>query len=155
MALPISRRALEKWAERDLTVDRQPDGSLLCRFAYEGTSCRNGGQPYGSTIHAMLKPEGDGAWRIAEVSVEIDPDDPGWKATCIHESSREPDISKLTVHPPARGMLLDEFLARDWPVDNAGCYCTSIHVTHKLLLAFSTVRYWLTRHTTAPDVQTS
>ena len=145
MGLHISDRALAKWAANDLTVEPQSGGSLVFRFSYEASSCRDGGQPFASRIVGVLRREDGAGWRIEEVRVELDPDDPGWRATCIHESNLDPDPAKLTADSPAQGMLLDEFLARDWPTDKAGCFCTSVHVTHKLLLALSTVRYWLER----------
>lgn len=143
MAFQARQSDLEKWTERDLKVESRADGSLTVRFAFEGSPCHDGGHPFDSAVVVVLQDEGAQRWRIADVRVEANPDDLGWKATCIHESSRSPDPASLTANSPATGMLLDEFLGRDWPIDDARCFCTSTHVTHKLLLALSTARHWL------------
>ncbi len=44
---------------------------------------------------------------------------------------------------PFLGLELSEILQRDWPVNNAGCFCTTAHVAHKVLLALHTVNWWL------------
>ncbi|HDS74884.1 MAG TPA: hypothetical protein ENN56_05005 [Firmicutes bacterium] len=144
--MKIKEEALRKWAENDLTMTQLPQGGYDALFSYRATTCRNGGTEFDSALRITLHPE-NGDWRIDNVAVEIDPNDPGWKQTCIHESSANPNPATLAKHSQARGMLVNDFLERDWPTDNAGCYCTSIHLTHKLILAVSTVRYWLNNHT--------
>ena len=143
MAPGISESDIREWAERDLSVQDADDGSLNCRFTYRGAPCRHDGLEFASQIHAVLQPEAGEAWRIADVWIEVAADSPAWAATCIHEANVDPDVSRLTKYSPAKGMPLDEFLARDWPVDAAPCCCTSIHVMHKLLLALHTIRYRL------------
>ena len=145
MAWEIAEQEIREWAARDLSVQEADDGSLHCRFSYRSAPCRDDGAAFPSEIHTTLQPEEGESWRIADMWIELDTDDPVWKATCIHKSSVEPDVRRLTKYSPAKGMLLDDFLAREWPIEDAPCYCTSIHVMHKLLLALHTVRYRLTQ----------
>jgi hypothetical protein len=143
VGLNIRDEALRKLAQQDLSFEERADGSVRASFNYLATTCRNTGWDFQSVIYADLRPE-NGDWRIEDVNIELDADDPGWLETCIHESNVSPDPKKLTRYSSARGMLLNEFLEHDWPVENAGCFCTSIHVTHKLILALSATRYRLT-----------
>ena len=145
--LAIREDALRKWAERDLSVTESEDGALHTRFNYLGTTCRNAGHEFNVTIHSVLRRE-DGGFRIDDVRVEVDPAQPGWLETCIHESNADPSPAALAKYSPAKGLLLDDFLSRDWTVDNAGCLCTSVHVTHKLILALATTRWWLEHYGT-------
>lgn len=143
MSNAISDKALEKWARNDLAAEGLGDGSYRFRFYFEGSSCRNGGRSFPAWILAHLTRDPNGAWRIAEVGVEIPRDAPGWKATCIHDSNKNSSANDLAAKSPAQGALLNEFLASDHPTENAGCFCTSVHVNHKLLLALSTINWWL------------
>lgn len=144
--MKIREDALRKWTENDLVMTPLDNGVYDAAFSYRASSCRNGGTEFDSVVRVKLHPE-NGDWRIVDISVEINPDDPGWRQTCIHESSADPDPAHLAKYSQARGMLVNEFLEREWTTDNAGCYCTSIHLNHKLILAISTARYWLERHT--------
>jgi hypothetical protein len=147
--LRISKTALAKWAGRDLSVERQPDGSVFCRFQYEGSSCNNGGTPFQSTIRAVLLSEGDDKWRIADAQVELDRDDPAWDTFCSYRQNPSMGRSISTDGSPAIGMDLDEFIEGEWSTNNAGCYCSMAHVNHKLLLAMNTLRWWLTENSSS------
>ncbi len=144
--MKIREEALRKWAENDLVMTSLDDGVYDAAFTFRASTCRNGGTEFDSVVRVKLQPE-NSDWRIVDVAVEIDSEDPGWRETCIHESSADPNPKHLAKHSQARGMLVNEFLEREWPTDNAGCYCTSIHLNHKLILALSTARYWINHYT--------
>ena len=139
--LRISKRALAKWAERDLTVERN-NGTLECRFVYEGSTCNDGGDAFESVIHTQLEKNGDG-WRIMGAEIEIDPELPAWESMCTFRGRPVSERVVTLDGCPAVGMDLDEFINGDWPVNNAGCYCRNTHVNHKMLLAMQTLRHWL------------
>ncbi len=136
-------------AESFLEMDDTADGTLSCRVNHRGHVCRDSTAQFESVVHAVLRREEDGRWRIVDLSIAPNEDSPAWKATCIHMSSTGPDMDRLTKNSPAKGLLLDEFLSREWPVQDAGCFCTSIHVMHKVLLTMHAIRLRLEEYT--PD----
>ena len=72
-----NRKALKRWAEERLSINRNQDGSLDCLFRYEGTTCTNMGRPLAFNYHVRLGARAKG---------------------CLLYTSR----SLLPIHPKAR-----------------------------------------------------
>lgn len=142
MGLKIDEATLRGWADRSLRISEDTGDTLHAEFDYTGTTCRDSSIQFKTVIHVDLS-RANGDWLVDDVRIELDPDDPNWRKTCIHESSTSSGPETLTRHAVPINRRLREFLSRDWPVESAGCLCTSVHVTHKLILALSTVQYWL------------
>ncbi len=142
MGLKIDEATLRGWADRSLRINEDTGNTLRAEFDYIGSICRDSSIQFRTVIHLDLS-RADGEWLVEDVRIELDPHDPSWLETCIHVTTTSPDPATLTRHAAPKGKRLREFLSRDWPIDAAGCLCTSVHVTHKLILALSTVQYWL------------
>jgi hypothetical protein len=138
----IDETTLRGWADHSLRIREDSENLVQAEFDYIGSTCRDSSIQFKTVINIDLS-RADGDWIVEDVRIELDAHDPGWLATCIHESSASPDPATLTLHAAPIGKRLREFLSRDWSINVAGCLCTSVHVTHKLILALSTVQYWL------------
>ena len=141
--LRISSRALKTWAERDLTVTETDNGTMHCEFAYEGSSCNAGGHPFPATITCELFPETGGAWRLISAKATAEPNEEARSTLCIVRNHMGTHGVIADGELPLEGLELAEILNREWPVNNAGCFCTMAHVTHKVLLALHTFKWWI------------
>ena len=50
----VSRKALQRWSQDRLTLERRDDGCTTALFRYEGTTCTNMGRPLHFHYHVTL-----------------------------------------------------------------------------------------------------
>lgn len=141
--ISVDDKALEKWAANDLEATAEPGGSYRFVFRFVGSSCTNGGNEFPARISIRLNPGTNDQWLISDLAMDVPREHAGWLATCIHGSSRVVAPEKLTTSFPIAGLTLSDAIRADLPTNNARCLCTSIHVNHKVLLALSTVKWWM------------
>jgi hypothetical protein len=72
----VKTKALKRWAEERLSLQRRADGAIDALFRYEGTTCTNMGRPLAFQYHVELGPRED-EYRIREQRCGPAPGDTG------------------------------------------------------------------------------
>ena len=77
----VNAKALQRWSDERLSMDRRADGSVDAVFRYEGTTCTNMGRPLQFQYRVTLGPRADG-YPIREQQCAPAEGDDGPHATC-------------------------------------------------------------------------
>jgi len=135
-------RALQKWSQERLRLDRLPDGAVAARFHYEGTTCVNLGRPLEFYYHVKLAPP-SGQYRIVEASCAPVPGDTGHQSMCEYLNNAKSLMDNLAIEKPLLGRPLNDVLTWDRPVSPSGCYCDRDKRLHKWGLVLEVIHYAL------------
>lgn len=144
-AYSVSLKALHRWSDERLSIERRPDGTVDAVFRYEGTTCTNMGRPLQFHYHVTLGPRDEG-YPILEQRCAPAPGDEGHTYMCRYMSNREHLMVAIDLERPLRGQPLNDVLAWARPASPAGCYCERDSRTHKWGLVLETIHYALSRH---------
>ncbi len=152
----INPRALAKWARERVRLEPVPDGSLVARFRYDGTTCSNMGRPLAFEYRVILGPA-DAGFPIRAAACRPCEDDEGYRFMCEYLRDPEGLMAAIATERPLVGEPLDAVL--DWERRSApsGCYCDPDSRRHKWGLALEAIHYALAQNanTAAPASTTS
>ena len=140
----LNEKALRRWAEERLTLERGADGSIQARFRYDGTTCTNMGRPLRFEYQVTLGPSEDGH-RIRAQRCGPAPDDTGHPYMCEYQISGGALMAALGSEAPLIGRPLADVLTWARPTASAGCYCDADSRQHKWGLVLETIHFALTR----------
>ena len=140
----VSRKALQRWSQDRLTIERRDDGCTTALFRYEGTTCTNMGRPLHFHYHVTLGAREEG-YPILEQWCGPAPGDDGYTAMCRYLSDRDELMAAIARDQPLRGRPLDEVVRWSRPSSPAGCYCEAESRQHKWGLVLETIHYALAR----------
>jgi len=143
----VSAKALQRWSQERLTIDRRDDGGVAALFQYEGTTCTNMGRPLKFHYHVRLGPREEG-YPILEQSCGPAPGDEGYMSMCRYISDREQLMTSIAVERPLHGQPLDDVVRWARRASPAGCYCEAESRQHKWGLVLETIHYALAREGT-------
>ncbi len=138
----VNARALRKWTQERLILKVAPDGRVVAKFRYEGTTCSSLGQPLTYDYHVQLH-VADGSYRIVDASCFPAPGDTGHTAQCAYLAEKDELQRRLESEKPLLGRPLDEVLAWQRPPNPAGCYCEQSSRAHKWGLVFEVIHFAL------------
>lgn len=138
----ISTKALQRWSQERLTIDRRKDGSIAALFRYEGTTCTNMGRPLRFHYHVRLGAREEG-YPILEQSCGPAPGDEGYLSMCRYISDREQLMTSIAIERPLHGQPLDDVVRWTRRASPAGCYCEPESRQHKWGLVLETIHYAL------------
>jgi hypothetical protein len=141
----INTRALQKWSNERLRIERSPAGSIKASFRYDGTTCSNMGRPLAFDYHVSLSSPED-RYRIVELSCGPSPGDIGYKSMCEYLSDPETLMTRIALEKPLLGLPLDEVLRWQRNSNPAGCYCDAEKRMHKWGLVFEVLHFALVNH---------
>jgi hypothetical protein len=150
----VSFKALQRWSQERLTIDRREDGSIAAVFRYEGTTCTNMGRPLRFHYHVTLAPREEG-YRILEQSCAPAAGDEGYMSMCRYLSDREQLMTSIAVERPLHGQPLDDVVRWTRRTSPAGCYCEAESRQHKWGLVLETIHYALARERTTSGMDKS
>ncbi len=140
----FNTRALQRWAEERLRLERAADGSVEARFLYEGTTCSNLGQPLAFEYHITLRP-GKAGYTIAAARCAPAPGDTGHTFMCEYRADPEGLLARIADDHPLVGRPLDDVLHWPRPDDASGCYCAEPGRQRKWALALEVLHFALAR----------
>ncbi len=140
----VSARALQKWAQERVTIERRGDGTAEARFRFDGTTCSNMGHPLAfDYIVGLDAPER--RYTILRADCRPAADDDGYRSMCAYLSDGEGLMREIATEKPLLGRPLDDVLT--WTRSDAasGCYCTAESRAHKWGLALEAIHFALTQ----------
>ena len=140
----VNAKALQRWSDERLSVERRADGSVDAVFRYEGTTCTNMGRPLQFQYRVTLGPRADG-YPIREQHCAPAAGDEGHTYMCRYMSNREHLLVAIDRERPLNGRPLNDVLGWNRPVSGAGCYCESDSRAHKWGLVLETIHFKLAR----------
>jgi hypothetical protein len=149
----VNARALRKWAAERVWLDAQPEGRVLARFRFDGTTCSNMGRPLAFEYRVQLGSADEGH-PIVAAECRPWPGDEGHRSMC--EYLRDPDglLAAIAAPPPVLGRPLAQALRWERTAVSTGCYCDADARLHKWGLALEAIHYALTNRdafSTAPE----
>jgi hypothetical protein len=147
-AYTVKAKALKRWAEERLSLDRRADGVTHAIFHYEGTTCSNMGRPLLFDYHVDLGPREDG-YPIREQRCAPAPGDTGHAHMCKHMENPSLLSNAIASEKPCLGQPLSAVLAWQRPTCAPGCYCEPASREHKWGIVLETIHYALARQALA------
>lgn len=138
-------KALQRWARDLLTIDYRENGNVLASFAFEGSTCNNGGIPIKMSFSVEINADPNNP-RIESMQCDPAEGHRGYQSMCSFIQERAGLMSRINDYKPLLGQLLPAVLT--WrPVTNiAGCLCTREHQDHKWLMVLQTIHYALAQN---------
>jgi hypothetical protein len=140
----VNSRALQKWSQERLRLERLANGAVAARFHYEGTTCSNLGRPLEFYYHVKLASRAE-QYRIVETSCVPVPGDTGYQSMCEYLSNAKSLMENIAVEKPLLGRPLNEVLAWERNASPSGCYCDRDKRLHKWGLVLEVIHYALVR----------
>jgi len=142
VAYNVNPRALERWAAQRLTLEPRPDGTVIARFRFDGTTCSNMGRPLAFDYLVTLGPRESG-YPLLDQQCGPAPNDEGHRAMCQYIAAPDALMASIESEKPLSGRPLDEVLTWRRPASPAGCYCDAGSRQHKWGLVLETIHYAL------------
>jgi len=144
---PVAERALKKWTKKQLEREPADNGSEHFKYIYHGSTCSNGGTPFTSILHAVIKVDG-GSGIVEQAWIEIpEGEKEAASEMCAAPGSgaedAKPFFQKLGEQADFIGRDLEAVILEDVPLNFAGCFCGRPHVNQKWKIALSTIHYAL------------
>ena len=138
----VNTKALKRWAQERLSLERREDGAIDALFRYEGTTCTNMGRPLAFHYHVTLGPR-EAGYPIREQRCGPAPGDTGHTYMCEYLKNAKPLLAAIDREQPLLGRSLNEILSWKRPASLAGCYCEPASREHKWGLVLETIHYAL------------
>ncbi len=138
----VRSKALQRWAEERLTLDRRADGAIHALFRYEGTTCTNMGRPMTFHYHVELGRREDG-YPIRDQRCCPAPGDTGHTYMCRYLENPGELSAVIAREKPFLGQPLSAALAWERVECAPGCYCEPASRDHKWGIVLETIHYAL------------
>jgi hypothetical protein len=140
----ISTKALQRWSEERLTLERRADGTIRAIFRYDGTTCTNMERPLAFRYHVTLGSRDDG-YPIRDQQCGPVEGDTGHTYMCRYMTNREHLMVAIDREKPLHGQPLNDVLVWARPSCATGCYCEPDGRQHKWGLVLETIHYALAK----------
>jgi hypothetical protein len=138
----INVKALRRWVDERLVLDRRDDGTIEARFRYDGTTCTNLGRPLAFDYRVVLGPREEN-YRIREQYCSPASGDTGHTYMCRYMNNAEHLMVAIDREKPLIGHALEEVLTWHRAVDMAGCFCEPASRKYKWGLVLETIHFAL------------
>jgi hypothetical protein len=138
----VNARALRKWAQERVRINRQEDGSLTASFRFDGTTCSNLGRPLAFDYSVTLSSP-ESRCTILEADCRPASNDTGHMHMCAFIEDAEGLMTAIATEKPLLGQPLDEVLQWVRAAAPSGCHCTAVSRAHKWGLALEAIHYAL------------
>ena len=126
----VNARALQKWSQERLHLERLADGAVEARFHYDGTTCANLGRPLEFCYHVKLASPAEHHRIVEAICVPV-PGDTGHQSMCEYLNNAEALMENIATEKPLLGRPLNTVLAWERPASPCGCYCDRDKRLHK------------------------
>lgn len=150
----VSERALRKWAQERVRIQRRDDGTIFAQFRFDGTTCSNMGRPLTFDYAVGLSAPADGLTILSADCRPAEGDD-GHTAMCSYLKDGPALLAEIAAERPLLGRPLGEVLQWTRATASAGCYCSPASRTHKWGLALEAIHFTLTHAATLSPQLTS
>ena len=140
----VNLKALRRWAEERLSIERRADGTVLAVFRFDGTTCTNMGRPLAFDYAVTLGPRA-GGYRILEQRCSPAPGDRNYTFMCEYLREGDRLMEAVARETPLLGQPLEAVLGWQRPAAVAACYCEPESRQHKWGLVLETIHYALKR----------
>ena len=152
----INARALQKWSQERLRLERSADGAVKARFHYEGTTCANLGRPLEFYYHVKLASPAE-QYRIIEAACAPVPGDTGHQSMCEYLNNAQSLMDNIAAEKPLLGRPLNDVLNWKREFSPSGCFCDLARREHKWGLVLEVIHYALVQQEKQelPDGQTA
>jgi hypothetical protein len=140
----VNLRALRKWADERVQLQALPDGSLVAKFRFDGTTCKNQGQPFAFDYTVTLSSAADG-YAILNADCRPAPGDSRHTLMCAYVSDNKGLMQEIAEEKPLLGRPLNEVLGWKRCAAPSGCHCSTDTRTHKWGLALEAIHFALAR----------
>lgn len=137
-----NKKALRRWAAERLEWDSAPEGRLVARFRYDGTTCTNQGRSLAFDYRVTLGPR-EAGYPILEQCCAPAAGDAGYRSMCEYIANGENLMNAIGAEKPLLGRPLAEVLTWRRNAAPAGCYCDRASREHKWGLVLETIHYAL------------
>src|SRR5579871_797358 len=137
----IKMKALRRWAQERLSLQRREDGTIEAIFRYEGTTCTNMGRPM--TYHYFVALDPRDNYRIREQSCAPAPGDTGHTYMCRFLENPQQLSEAIANEKPLLGQPLSAALEWQRTECAPGCYCEPESRRHKWGIVLETIHYAL------------
>ncbi len=135
-------KTLAKWSRERLTIEECPDGKLIARFRFDGTTCSSLGMPLTFDYSIELSAERAEGRRIVDSSCRPGEGDRGYRSMCGYVA--DPDrMTAAFAEQPLLGRRLDDALGQPREVSSSGCLCLEANRNHKWSIVLQTLHYRL------------
>ncbi len=135
-------KTLTKWSRERLTIEEQPDGKLIARFRFDGTTCSSLGLPLAFDYSIELSAEGPDGRLILYSRCRPAVGDSGYRSMCGYLA--DPDrMTAAFNEQPLPGRLLNDALGRPDEISASGCLCLESNRNHKWSIVLQTLHYRL------------
>ena len=141
----VNGRALKKWAEERLRIERQADRSMVASFRFDGTTCSNQGRPLAFDYVVTLSSPDQG-YLILESDCRPAAGDDGYTLMCSYLSDSDGLMQAIDTEKPLRGRPLDDVLNWHRALAPSGCHCSAESRAHKWGLALEVIHYALAQN---------
>ena len=136
----VNTRALQRWKNERLSLERRADGTVDAVFRFEGTTCSNTGRRLEFVYHVTLGPREEG-YPIRSQHCGPAPGDEGHTFMCRYMSNREHLMVAIDRERPLHGRPLNDVLTWSRRACSTGCYCEPDSRQHKWGLVLETIHY--------------
>jgi hypothetical protein len=138
----VNARALRKWAQERVKIERRKDGSIAAVFRFDGTTCSNQGHPLAFDYNVVLStPDTSGV--ILQSSCQPARDDGGHRLMCAYLEDAATLMKAISSEQPLLGKPLNDVLGWKRTAAPSGCHCTADSRAHKWGLALEVIHYAL------------
>ncbi len=138
----VNARALQKWLQERLRLERLADGTVEARFHYEGTTCANLGRPLEFYYHVKLASPAE-QYRIVEAACAPVPGDTGHQSMCEYLNNAKSLMENIAGEKPLLGRPLNDVLNWKREFSPSGCFCDLTRREHKWGLVLEVVHFTL------------
>jgi hypothetical protein len=130
-------RALRRWCNERLRIERTPEAGWRARFLFDGSTCGN--IPLTLRFEVLLTSD----QRVQAVRCEPEPGDTGHERMCSYLEDAGSLLTELAERGPLVGQPLGDALAWRPATSPAGCVCTAASRAHKWLAVLHTLHFAL------------
>ena len=140
-AYSISPRALQRWTDERLHIQRRPDGGTVYSFVLSGSTCNNMGMPV--EVEMIVTTDADG--RIESARSYPSASDRGCHLMCAANGNATQFFTATGECGDVIGQTIEQAAFREWDVEPSGCFCTAGNRRHKWRNVFQTLHYAIQR----------
>lgn len=141
----VNAKALRRWAAERLRLQTLPDGKILAKFRYDGTTCSNMGRPLVFDYTVLLGSREEG-YPIVEQSCAPAPGDTSYQSMCQYIKRGEDLMEEVAREKPLAGQPLEDVLGWNRAANLSGCYCDAAARDHKWGLVLETIHFKLNQN---------
>lgn len=142
----VSAKALKKWTQNRLKLQKNADGTFTALFRYDGSTCSNLGRPLAYEYRLKLGPAAEGYPIIAAQCQAADGEN-GYTSMCEYRRNPALLTEIIEQEKPLLGKSINAVLTWEHTTKHCGCYCDQPSRNHKWRIVYEVIHYALVQRT--------